>query len=65
MKTQIIQAPWALTKLAEALARSPGAIRTAMCRGTFPLKPCRIMGRIYFDADDVRTLLCSNGSDHA
>ena len=65
MNSKIIQAPWAVDKVAEALARTPGAIRSALYRGTFPLKPRRILGRVYFDAADVQRLLCPKGDNHA
>ena len=65
MTHKIIQAPWALESMAKALERTPGAIRSAVCRGTFPLKPRRIMGRLYFDAADVQSLLCPKGDSHA
>lgn len=64
MTNKVIHAPWALEKIAEALGRTPGAIRTAICRGKFPLKPQRILGRVYFNATDVHSLLCSKGESH-
>ena len=65
MNNKLIQAPWAVEKIAEVLGRTPGAIRSAVCRGTFPLKPRRILGRVYFDAADVQRLLCPKGDNHA
>lgn len=43
-----------------ALGRTPGAIRAALHRGRFPLRPRRILGRVYFDHADVVRLLASN-----
>ncbi len=65
MQHNIIEAPWSLVQLAIALDRSPGAIRGALHRGTFPIKPRRILGRCYFSAADVRSLLEGKEGCHA
>lgn len=61
---RIIVAPWSLTKLAEALDRTPEDVRRAVCRKTFPIPAVRIMRRVYFRAEDVARLL-SGEMDHA
>lgn len=46
-----------LAWLAHALGRRPETIRSAVCRGTFPITPVRVLGRVYFDRSDVDALL--------
>lgn len=53
----VIQAPWSIASLAAALGRTPESIRTALCRGKFPIPTKRILGRVYFSAEDVAWLL--------
>ena len=53
----VIHSPWPLTKLAEALNKTPEAVRVSISRGRFPIAPRYILGRLYFDVSDVRRLL--------
>lgn len=46
-----------LVWLAHALDRPAPSIRSAVCRGTFPILPTRVLGRLYFERDDVDALL--------
>lgn len=46
-----------LAWLAHALDRPAPSIRSAICRGTFPIVPIRVLGRLYFDRSDVDALL--------
>ena len=45
--------------------QSPRAIRTALCRGTFPLKPFKLGNRLRWRASDVRAWLAAAGGDQA
>lgn len=46
-----------LAWLAHALDRPAPSIRSAVCRGTFPIVPIRVLGRLYFERGDVDALL--------
>lgn len=46
-----------LAWLARALNRAPETIRSAVCRGKFPITPIRVLGRVYFERADVDALL--------
>ncbi len=46
-----------LAWLARSLDRRPNSIRSAVCRGTFPITPVRVLGRVYFERADVDALL--------
>lgn len=46
-----------LAWLAHALSLKAESIRSSVCRGTFPITPVRVLGRVYFERADVARLL--------
>ena len=46
-----------LAWLAHALDRRPEFIQSAISRGTFPILPVRVLGRVYFERADADALL--------
>lgn len=55
--TEVGLFPVPLARLASMLGRKPETIRSAVSRGSFPIVPTRIYGRVYFAAEDVRRLM--------
>ena len=54
-----------LKGLSSVLSTTPNAIRTAMCRDRFPLKPLRLGNRLRWRVSDVRRYLAELGNDGA
>jgi predicted DNA-binding transcriptional regulator AlpA len=54
-----------LQTLAAFCGLSPGAVRTAIFRNTFPIPPLRIGRRLRWRASDVRRFLESGGTTGA